>query len=136
MLEVDVTRLTGELDPSDLSASQAERGRNAGPETWRNSVDAAKAKRVLRPNERQQARDYFAEFGAWTSEEIAAWKAAELDALVLQYAAGDLRELQSLAPGDGVGGIDWKEAQELSKRGTCAGNLFPDNGRLYISLSH
>lgn len=135
-MEINVNRLIAELDPSDLSASQAERGRNAGAETWRNSVDAAKAKRVLKANQRDAARKYFAEFGAWSAEEIARWSIAELDALVLQYAAGDLREAQGVAPGEGLGDIDWTEAESLAEAGTLAGNLFVHHGQLWISLSH
>ncbi len=135
-MEINVNRLVTELEPSELSGSIAERGSNAGPETWRNSVNAAKAKRVLKPNQRQAARDYFAEFGAWLAEEIAAWSIAELDALVLQYAAGELREAQGVAPGDGLGEIDWPEAEALANAGTLAGNLFVHNGELWISLSH
>lgn len=135
MLEVDVTRLiAGELEPAMISGSIAELGRDAAQFTWRNAKEGAK--RLLKPAERDVARDYFAEFGAWSRAELAAMSATEIDALVLQYAAGDLRELQDLAPGDGVGGIDWQEAETLAERGTCGGNLFPHNGRLFISLSN
>ncbi len=135
-MEINVNRLVTDLDPSDLSGSIAERGQNAGPETWRNSVDAAKAKRILKPDQRDAARKYFAEFGAWSDEEIAAWSVSELDALVLQYAAGDLREAQGVAPGDGLGDVDWIEAEKLANAGTLAGNLFVHEGQLWISLSH
>lgn len=135
-MEINVNRLVTDLEPSDLSASIAERGSNAGPETWRNSVDAAKAKRVLKAEQRQAARDYFAGFGAWSDEEIAAWSVSELDALVLQYAAGDLREAQGVAPGDGLGDVDWTEAEALAEAGTLAGNLFVHEGQLWISLSN
>lgn len=135
MLEIDVTRLiAGNLEPAMISGSIAELGRDAARFTWNNAKEGAR--RLLKPGERDKARDYFAEFGAWSREELARMSATEIDALVLQYAAGDLRELQSLAAGDGLGGIDWQEAESLAERGTCSGNLFPHDGRLFISLSN
>lgn len=55
--------------------------------------------------------------------------------MVLQYAAGDLREAQALAAGDGLAGIDWDEYQSQSEQGRVSGNLFAVKGKLYISLS-
>lgn len=133
MLEVNVNRLVTTLDASDISASVAEKGPSAGPETWRNAK--AGALRLLKPEQRDAARAWAKEFGAWSADEIARWTATEVDALVLQYAAGDLRELQALAPGDGVGDIDWAVADALSEAGTCGGNLFVNGKELWISLS-
>lgn len=133
-MEININRLVTDLDPCELSGSIAERGANAGPETWRNSVDAAKRQRLLKPEQRQAARDFFAGFGAWSDEEIAAWSNTELDALVLQYAAGDLREAQGVAPGDGVGDVDWTEAERLAEANTLAGNLFVHEGELWIYI--
>ena len=136
MLEVIVTCLITDLDPAELSGSIAERGLNAGQETWENSMQAAEDYApILKPDERPAARKFFRGFGAWNDEEVAAWTDKELDALVLQYAAGDLRELQALAPGDGLGDIDWDEAEKLSERGTVSGSLFISGDNLYVSLS-
>lgn len=134
-MEINVNRLITELDPSELSGSIAERGNNAASETWGNSLAAAKAAPLLAPDERENARQFFAGFGAWDDEEIAGFTNESLDALVLQYAAGDLREAQGVAPGDGLGGIDWDEAERLAEAGTLAGSLFIHNGELWISLS-
>jgi len=136
MLEVIVTRLITDLDPAEISGSIAERGQNAGQETWDNAVEAAEEEPVLKDDERDAARAYFKGFGAWTKAEIAAWSNEELDALVLQYAAGDLRELQRCAPGKGLGGIDWDEAQALQEEGTCGGSLFIHGDDLYVMLSN
>lgn len=136
MLEVDVSCLVdGSVAASDLSGSVAERGSNAGPETWRNSLDATRRRKLPGFND-AEARKFFAGFGAWSDDEIAAWSVHEVRALVLQYAAGDLRELQSLAPGDGLGGIDWQVADALADRGQVGGRLFDakDGKRLFIQL--
>lgn len=131
MPEIDVSALIDDLDPAELSASRAERGDNAGPETWHNAKEAAPAL-TLSPDDLTDLRRYFGEFGAWDAEEIAAWTETEIAALVLQMAAGDLRELQSLAPGKGVAGVNWREAERLSQEGTTPGNLFPSGKKLFF----
>ena len=135
-MEINVNVLLTDLEPSELSASRAERGDNAGPETWNNAMNAAKEHApIVASNQRDGVRKWAGEFGAWEKEEIDAWDAQELDALVLQYAANDLRELLALAPGDGVGGIDWDEAETLAQEGTIGGNLFIYNDELWILLA-
>lgn len=135
MCDVDVTRLIADADPFDFSASIAERGKNAGPDTWANAKAEA-TERPLTIKNRERVKGFFAEFGAWEREEIAAWTDAELDALVLQYASGDLREVQALCPGDGLGGIDWIEAEELAEAGTIGGRLYASGEQLFISLEN
>lgn len=135
MLEISVNRLVNDVDPSTLSASVAERGKNAGPETWSNSVACATESPLLTTDEqRKDAREFFRGFGAWDDEEIAGWSHAELDALVLQYAAGDLREAQAVCPGRGVAGINWRQYAKESEAGTIGGRLFRHKGELWISL--
>lgn len=132
MTSVNVTCLVTDLDPAELSGSVAERGPNAGPETWTNALDASDALTIEDP---AAVRDFFADFGAWDDEEIAAWTPAELAALVLQYAAGDLREVQSLCPGDGLGDVDWTEAEAMASAGNVGGRLWAADGELWINLS-
>lgn len=133
MVEVNINRLVTELNSHDLSGSVATHGANVAKETWANACEAAET--PLDIEDRDGVRAYFKGFGAWDEAEIAAWSDNELDALVLQYAAGDLNEAQSLCAGDGVGGIDWDEYETLSSEGTISGNLFVHNDELYISLS-
>lgn len=133
MPEINVNCLISDLDPSDLSASIAERGPNAGPETWANALEAAGALN-LPALTLEELRDYFGSFGAWGDEERAAWSHAEIEALTLQYAAGDLRELQACCPGDGIGDIDWEEAERQAEEGRISGNLFVHDGELWASL--
>jgi hypothetical protein len=134
MPEINVNCLVTNLEPSELSASIAERGPNAGKETWNNAKAATRALR-LDAGVIEELRDFFGEFGAWDDEERASWSHAEIKALTLQYCAGDLRELQSLCPGYGVGDIAWGEAERLAQEGTVSGNLFVHNGELWASLS-
>lgn len=135
MIEINVNVLITDYEPSELSGSIAERGANAGPETWANSVEAATATPLLKDDsERDGVREWAAGFGAWDEEEINGWSNEELDALVLQYAAGDLRELQSCHPGKGVGGVSWKRAEKDMREGRVSGNLFVHNNELWIML--
>jgi hypothetical protein len=134
MTSINVTRLVSDADPFDFSASVAERGKNAGPETWSNAKVEA-TDRPLEIDDRDSVKEYFACFGAWDREEIAAWSAADLDALVLQYASGDLREVQSLCPGEGLADVDWTAAEELAQEGTIGGHLYVSDGNLFIELS-
>lgn len=131
---IDVTRLIDDCDPAEFSASRAERGENAGPETWNNAVTEA-SERPLEIDDPDGIREWLKSFGAWEKEEIDSWSDAELGALVLQYASGDLRELQSLYPGDGVGGIDWEAAEDDIQDGRVGGSIYPgDDDRLYVYL--
>lgn len=131
-MQVNVTRLINDVDPFDLSASVAERGQNAGRETWQN----AKTEAETTPLEldRDEAKEFFKGFGAWEEEEIDGWTDSDVDALVLQFAASDLRELQSLCPGDGLGDIDWKEAEKLADAGTVSGRLYANDDALEIYI--
>ena len=131
-MEVNVTCLIDSIDPAELSASVAERGKNAGPETWTNSKDAAR-KAKLR-FDRDAARAFFADFGAWSRAELDYMPDSEISALVLQYAAGNLRELQDLCPGDGLGNIDWAEAERLAEAGTVSGTLYAAGNDLMIYI--
>lgn len=134
MPDINITRLINDADPFAFSHSIAEGGKNAGPETWAAANAEAEERPLLDVGDRDAVRDFFAGFGAWGPEEIAAWSSAELDALVLQYASGDLREVQDLCPGDGLGGIDWAEAEELAQAGTISGRLYASGDELFIML--
>ena len=134
-MEVNVTcLLTGSFDPSDLSGSIAERGPDAAQETWRNSRDAARMAKLR--FDRDAARAFFADFGAWSRDELNYMSDSEISALVLQYAAHDLRELQDLCPGDGLGDIDWTEAERLAAAGTVSGALYAAGDDLMIYIGN
>ncbi|RWX70438.1 hypothetical protein EN780_03320 [Mesorhizobium sp. M4B.F.Ca.ET.089.01.1.1] len=132
MAYVDVTRLVGDVDPFELSRSIAEAGKDAGPTSWRNATAEAGARPLLTASERNEAKHWLKGFGAWDDDEIAGWSDAEIDALVLQFAAGDLREVQSLCPGDGLGDVNWQEAEALAEHGTVGGRLYPQGESLMI----
>lgn len=130
-MEIDVTRLVTENDMFEFSASAAERGANAGKETWANAEEQATANPILTEDQLPEFRDYAKDFGTWEREEIDAWTHAECDALFIQMVAGDIREAQSLVPGYGAGDIDWEAYEKLSEAGTTSGRIFEANGGVY-----
>lgn len=134
MTDINVTCLVEDVSPFDLSHSIAEGGKNAGPETWAASLQAAREHPVLAIEDYDDVRKYFKGFGAWEEAEINLWDKDQINAMVLQYAAGDLREVQSLCPGPGVADVDWDEAERLSSEGTIGGHLYEADGKLWISL--
>jgi hypothetical protein len=134
-MKINVTCLLNDVDPDDLSGSIATHGPDAGPMTWRASLGAAKGRRI-EGFDMDKAKAWASEFGAWERDEIKRWTRAETLALCLQYCAGDLKELQALAPGEGLGAIDWNEAERLSEAGTISGTLFlhSETGELWAYL--
>ena len=128
----------GEL--SQFSGSVAELGDNAGKLTWDNccefvtdrpllTVENVNAWRVDRSGEKpvavkmtldeihQTARDYLADFGAWSRSEIASWSIDELNAIIWQDACNSLREREPFL-------ADEDELAEYEE--SCGGRLFED----------
>lgn len=94
--EIEITRLFAEdspFVPFDLSNNRATLGDNAGELTWQASVECAEEIVLLGTDELKEAfRDFVRSSGGWDDEEIAAWSDTELNALLLQWIAGDVRE--------------------------------------------
>lgn len=130
-MEIKITHMVIDGDEMPfLSGSVAELGENAGKVTWQNSLKYAEEHALLKtPEQIQQARDYFKEFGAWSSEEIAAWSAHEVNALLVQFIAGDIREFESFD--------SYEEYQAASESGSVSGNLFRgDDGHFYFYVGN
>lgn len=133
-MEIDITALVTDAELPSLSGSVAELGANAGKITWSNSMAEAASKPLLTEDQLDAARDWAREFGAWDDEHIDGWSAQEVNALVIQYVAGNLREIEALCSDD-KGEIDWVKAEEMAARGTISGNVFPgSDGRFYFSM--
>lgn len=130
-MEINITEFYKTACPSDYSASVAEKGQNAGADTWRAACDDAPDFNLLDTEEKRQAlRDLVKGFGAWSPEEIAAWSDTEVNALFIQLASGDIREKAEID-----GGLDWPEYYALSEAGTLSGTLFQGgDGEIYYSL--
>jgi hypothetical protein len=134
-MEIDITEFFNSAEPFEFSASMAERGQNAGRETWRNAVaEGTDSPLLTTPEQIEALRQWAKESGGWDAAERAAWSDAECNALFIQLISGDMRELESLCMGDN-GEIDWQEAEKLSHAGTIGGNLYRgDDGKVYYYL--
>ena len=122
-MELNITRFFNEEDPGLFAASQAELGERAAEITWRASMQAGLTHRFLDTEDKQEEfRRFVKGFGAWSWEEIVGWSDAELNALCLQFIAGDIREGRLDADS-----IDWAAYERDAKRGTVSGRIFRGN---------
>ena len=130
---IEITSLL-ELDCFPLSHSRAEGGDNAGRNTWHASKEQAKETPLLDTEEKLEAmRDFARSSGGWTREEIAAWSAEEINALFLQWVAGDVRE----AGADSLEEIEWQEYESQASKGRISSNLSKgEDGRIYFYLGN
>jgi hypothetical protein len=136
--EIDITHLIGsdEFVPFDLSNNRATLSDNAGELTWQASVETAQSIVSLIPTaEHKEAfRDFVRSSGGWTRDEIEQWTDTELDALLLQWVAGDIREAFGDAdPSD----WDWAQYEEDARDGRISSALFcTEDGRIFFSISN
>jgi len=96
-MEIEITQLL-EKDMFTFSHSRAEGGENAGPETWNAAMNGPRPL-LKTPEEFEAFRDFVKDSGGWSEEEIAAWNENELQALFLQWIAGDTREAPAIIEG-------------------------------------
>ena len=132
-MEINITHLL-EMNCFTLSHSRAEGGENAGNNTWKASQSKAQEIKLLDTPEKIQAmRDFARSSGGWNSEEVSAWNENEVNALFLQWIAGDCRELGA----DSLDEIDWDEAEESQSAGQVPSNLFrSDSGEIFFYLGN
>ena len=96
-MEIDVTAFVAEHSMWDCAHSIFEGNPTAGRDTWEAALEISRtdpACMFVNDDTRQELRDHFASFGAWARDEIEAWDDAELNALLLQFVAGDVRNLE------------------------------------------
>ena len=132
MLEINVSFLL-HTDASLFAASAAELGPNAGKITWANALENCNLIH-LTPQEILEAKEYIKTWGAWERDEIDNWSEEETKALIVQYAAGDYREAESVAWDDTNWGIDWEQYEREAQSGRISGNLFMHEGKLYMTF--
>lgn len=125
-MELDVTRMVDDKDDCPImSGSIAELGSNAAQITWNNSKAYAAERPLLETDEqRDEARQHFAEYGAWSREEIAAWPEEELQGIVCQEVAAQIREMEHYDTEE--------EYRKAAEDGQASGSLYKgDDGRWY-----
>lgn len=134
-MELDVTALfTAEYAPNDYFASMAEIGEDAGPITWRHACEDSETCMLLHTEEKREAfRAFVSNSGGWTNAEIATWSDIELNALCLQWIAGDVREtFDDICAFSDITPEHWAD---IEKRDDIPGRLFRGtDGRIYFYI--
>lgn len=109
-MEIEITSLL-ETDMFPFSHSASEGGDNAGPNTWLSALKGPRP--LLTTGEQFQAfRDFAEGFGAWDTEDVAAWSENECQALFLQFIAGEVREDPAV-----LYGVEFEEADSGYENG-------------------
>ena len=126
-MELDITEFFNGARPADYSASVMELGEHAGDITWNRALAAARRWNLLDTPDKQAAfRAHVRGFGAWSDAEIEGFSSVELNALLIQLIAGDIREagLDS--------GTTWEEYNASENAGRLLQGI---DGRVYYDLS-
>ena len=135
-MEIDITRLVTDpgFDPWILSNSRANLGDRAARITWENSQKlAAETKPPMLDAEGIAAMRKMAISAGMGREEIEADPDEDIQALFVQWVAGDIRE--AFGDDDDIDDWDWDEYREASEAGRVAGNLFrTDDGKIYFTI--
>jgi len=133
-MEINITKFFNTAAVREFSGSIAERGENAGKETWANACEEAADEPLLTTPEQLQAmRDHVKGFGSWSDEEIAGWTDVEVNALFIQMIAGDIREVPDMTPQT----WDWDLYEEMSQEGIIGSEVFKgDDGEIYYHLGN
>jgi hypothetical protein len=132
-MELDITQFFSDAAPMDYSASQAEIGASAGADTWRAACDDSEDYPLVDTDEKRDAfRTFVRSSGGWNDDEINAWSDTELNALCLQWVAGDMREC-GIGPDSSL--EEWQEVRQRQEAGNLPSRLYRGaDGRVYFSL--
>ncbi len=133
-MEINITRLaTSETPWRDYSASQAELGPDAGRLTWNYACEDAQEYALFPESDCDEVRAHFREYGAWDDDELSAMSHGELQALLLQSIAGEVREVPS--DHEEFSPEWWVDYGEACERGQACGQLgHGDGGQVYYSI--
>lgn len=131
-MELDITDFFNSCVPRQYSASVAELGNDAGPITWQNALDRSEEDNLLDTEEKREAfKAYVRGFVAWDDEEIAAWSHEELNALLIQFISGGMRE-------DGLHANmedeEWNALDPENSIGRIYGGPLTVDGRVYFYM--
>ena len=102
-MDIDVTAFVNSEDMYDFAHSEAEHcgaPGTAGSDTWKAALAAAERYPLVTEANRDAFESWCGDFGAWTREEIVGWTLAECTAILLQFVAGDAREMMDAAEGE------------------------------------
>ena len=132
-MEINITHLVNAGNMMDYSASIAEIGDYAGVYTWRAAMDEfcpddEDSKALVTGDDVQTVKDYFGRFGAWDTEERESWTDQEVNALLLQFIAGDIREA-----GDDLTD-DYPSYQKRAEAGSISSNIYKSGDQFFYCI--
>ena len=128
---VDVTNFYHREDPALYSASASELGQDADSITWEAAMRAATVYHHLNHSETlDEFRRFVRSSGGWGDDEVAAMDDATLNALFIQWVAGDMREAHLYGTPDD----DWTAYETDAMAGRVAGRLARQDGRVYFDI--
>ena len=117
-MEIEVTNMVNDSDYMPyLSGSVAELGDRAGALTWENSQRYAERSPLLKPEQCEEVREYFASMGF--GDEARAWSDAETQAAMVQEVASAVRELEDFET--------YEEYEIAANNGKVVGRLHRSN---------
>ena len=119
-MEIKITEFFKSAAPMDFSASIAEIGENAGEQTWRAALEEAEDTQLLTSPQEIEA---FREFAISSGFSEAYLPDTELQALFIQWIAGDMREM-GLKRSSDFDSINWEEIEEAQEQGQIPSNIF------------
>jgi hypothetical protein len=126
---IDLSPMLSE-DAFNFSASAHEMGENAGRITWNNAKDGPQL--LTNDDQREAFKEWIADFGAWDESEREAMTDQELNALLVQFVSGDIRE----AGADSLEDIDPAQLVEDQENGGICSNLYQDDsGTWFYSIA-
>lgn len=129
-MHIDITDFVNAACPQDYSASRLDFGQYAGWITWNHAIEDSPDYFMLDDDDKREAfRDFVRSAGAWSDEEIRTWSDIELNALLIQWVSGDLREIDY--SGDWTDD-DWRDYE--SDDSICHRIWRGDDGRIYFYI--
>jgi hypothetical protein len=131
-MELNITSFFNDENHFDYSHSQVEGGPSASRDTWNAAKERAleEPKLLTSDEAREEWRNELHSIGFDGDGEQITSDPVELEALLIQFISGDIREMQDLC------GDSWEEYQIMSERGTVSGRMYRGgDGQIYYSLS-
>lgn len=118
-MEINITHLANDETPwRDYSASAFELGQNAGRITWGHAMEDAPGYALFPESDCDELRTEFRKTGGWTEEELKEMDYTQLQALLLQFLSGDIREV--LSKHEPFSPEWWEDYEELAEEGTVS----------------
>ena len=131
-MDINITDLFNNIDPTRYSASQAELGPDAGTITWARAVDHVTRDRPLTNDQIDAWRTFLKASGGWTEDDVDAMHTVELQALFLQWVAADMCETGLDANSTPE---DWAKYETDASAGLVPSNIYrTDDGQVFFIL--